>query len=136
VLDPPQWQRRVGAGERARPRHAVSGMGRARRRHAVRDLSALQRSRRYVSTVCREGFDAFAETERQIMADSPDPSVRLRALVRAYIHFATSNPAYFRIMFDSGFATACVARAMLRDCAVASRRAVDHGHDVFHQAFH
>jgi hypothetical protein len=78
----------------------------------------------------------IAETERQIMADSPDPSVRLRALVRAYIHFATSNPAYFRIMFDSGFATACVARAMLRDCAVASRRAVDHGHDVFHQAFH
>jgi hypothetical protein len=50
------------------------------------------------------------------MADSPDPSVRLRALVRAYIHFATSNPAYFRIMFDSGFAT-CVARVMLRDCA-------------------
>jgi AcrR family transcriptional regulator len=87
-------------------------------------------------TLCREGFDAFAETERQIMADSPDPSVRLRALVRAYIHFATSNPAYFRIMFDSGFATACVARAMLRDCAVVRRRAVDHGHDVFHQAFH
>jgi AcrR family transcriptional regulator len=39
-----------------------------------------------------------------MMGDSPDPWVRLRALVRAYIHFATSNPAYFRIMFDSGFA--------------------------------
>jgi AcrR family transcriptional regulator len=57
-----------------------------------------------LSTLCREGFDAFAEIERQVIADSPDPSVRLRGLVRAYIHFATSNPAYFRIMFDSGFA--------------------------------
>jgi AcrR family transcriptional regulator len=58
-----------------------------------------------LSTLCREGFDAFAETERQVIADSSDPWVRLRALVRAYIHFATSNPAYFRIMFDSGFAS-------------------------------
>jgi AcrR family transcriptional regulator len=57
-----------------------------------------------LSTLCRDGFDAFAEIERQMMGDSPDPWVRLRALVRAYIHFATSNPAYFRIMFDSGFA--------------------------------
>jgi AcrR family transcriptional regulator len=57
-----------------------------------------------LSTLCRQGFDALAETERQILADSPDPSVRLRALIRLYIQFATSNPAYFRIMFDSGFA--------------------------------
>jgi AcrR family transcriptional regulator len=57
-----------------------------------------------LSTLCREGFDAFVKIERQIMADSPDPSVRLRALVRLYIQFAISNPAYFRIMFDSGFA--------------------------------
>jgi AcrR family transcriptional regulator len=39
-----------------------------------------------------------------MMVDSPDPWVRLRALVWAYIQFATSNPAYFRIMFDSGLA--------------------------------
>jgi AcrR family transcriptional regulator len=57
-----------------------------------------------LSTLCREGFDAFAKTERQIIADGPDPSVRLRALLRLYIQFAISNPAYFRIMFDSGFA--------------------------------
>ncbi|WP_353373172.1 TetR/AcrR family transcriptional regulator, partial [Mycobacterium sp.] len=57
-----------------------------------------------LSTLCRQGFDALAETERQILVDSPDPSVRLRALIRLYIQFATSNPAYFRIMFDSGFA--------------------------------
>jgi AcrR family transcriptional regulator len=57
-----------------------------------------------LSTLCRKGFDAFAETERRTIADSPDLWVRLRALVRAYIHFATLNPAYFRIMFDSGFA--------------------------------
>jgi AcrR family transcriptional regulator len=57
-----------------------------------------------LSTLCREGFDALAEAERQVLADSPDPSVRLRALARRYIQFATSNPAYFRIMFDSGFA--------------------------------
>jgi AcrR family transcriptional regulator len=57
-----------------------------------------------LSTLCREGFDTFAKLERQIMADSPDPTIRLRALLRLYIQFATSNPAYFRIMFDSGFA--------------------------------
>jgi AcrR family transcriptional regulator len=35
-----------------------------------------------LSTLCRQGFDALAETERQILVDSPDPSVRLRALMR------------------------------------------------------
>ena len=30
-----------------------------------------------------DSFHAFGETERQMMADSPDPWVRLRALVRA-----------------------------------------------------
>jgi len=57
-----------------------------------------------LSTLCRNGFDAFGELEHEMMADSPDPWVRLRALVRAYIHFAVSNPGYFRIMFDSGLA--------------------------------
>jgi hypothetical protein len=57
-----------------------------------------------LSTLCRNGFDAFDETERQVMAKSSDPWARLRGLIRAYIHFATNNPAYFRIMFDSGFA--------------------------------
>jgi len=57
-----------------------------------------------LSTLCRNGFDAFDELERQVMAESSDPWARLRGLIRAYIHFATNNPAYFRIMFDSGFA--------------------------------
>jgi AcrR family transcriptional regulator len=57
-----------------------------------------------LSTLCRNGFDAFGEMERQMMADSSDPWLRLRALIRAYIHFAVSNPGYFRIMFDSGLA--------------------------------
>ena len=34
------------------------------------------------------------------MAKSSDPWARLRALTRAYIHFAISNPGYFRIMFS------------------------------------
>ena len=57
-----------------------------------------------LSTLCRDGFGAFGELEHEMMADNPDPWVRLRALVRAYIHFAVSNPGYFRIMFDSGLA--------------------------------
>jgi AcrR family transcriptional regulator len=57
-----------------------------------------------LSTLCRNGFDAFGEMERQMMADSSNPWLRLRALVRAYIRFAVSNPGYFRIMFDSGLA--------------------------------
>jgi len=57
-----------------------------------------------VSTLCRNGFEAFDEIERQMMAKSSDPWARLRGLIRAYLHFATNNPAYFRIMFDSGFA--------------------------------
>jgi AcrR family transcriptional regulator len=57
-----------------------------------------------LSTLCRDGFTAFEKIERQMMAKSSDPWLRLRGLIRAYIHFATKNPAYFRIMFDSGFA--------------------------------
>jgi AcrR family transcriptional regulator len=55
-----------------------------------------------LSTLCRNGFDAFAEAQRQAMASNSDPWQRLRALVRAHLHFAISNPDYFRIMFDSG----------------------------------
>ena len=57
-----------------------------------------------LSTLCRDGFTAFEKIERQTMAESSDPWLRLRGLIRAYIHFATKNPAYFRIMFDSGLA--------------------------------
>ena len=57
-----------------------------------------------LSTLCRDGFDAFAEIERRMMSRETDPWASTHALIRAYIHFATSNPSYFRIMFDSGFA--------------------------------
>jgi AcrR family transcriptional regulator len=57
-----------------------------------------------LSTLCRNGFDAFDEIERQMTTESSDRWARLRGLIRAYTHFATNNPAYFRIMFDSGFA--------------------------------
>lgn len=54
-----------------------------------------------LSTLCRDGFDGI---ERQSLAKSSDPWARLRGLIRACIHFATNNPARFRIMFDRGFA--------------------------------
>jgi AcrR family transcriptional regulator len=57
-----------------------------------------------LSTLCRDGFDAFRKAEQQMMAKTTDPWARLRGLVRVYVHFATNNPAYFRIMFDSGLA--------------------------------
>ena len=57
-----------------------------------------------LSTLCRNGFDAFAEVQRQATAGNSDPWQRLRALVRAHLRFAISNPDYFRIMFDSGLA--------------------------------
>ena len=57
-----------------------------------------------LSTLCRNGFDAFAEAQRQATAGNPDPWQRLRSLVRAHLRFAISNPDYFRIMFDSGLA--------------------------------
>jgi AcrR family transcriptional regulator len=57
-----------------------------------------------LSTLCRDGFDAFGKAERQMLTEASDPWARLRALIRVYVHFATNNPAYFRIMFDSGFA--------------------------------
>jgi AcrR family transcriptional regulator len=57
-----------------------------------------------LSTLCRNGFDAFAEAQRQATAGNPDPWQRLRALVRAHLRFAISNPDYFRIMFDGGLA--------------------------------
>ena len=57
-----------------------------------------------LSTLCRNGFDAFAEAQRKATAGNPDPWQRLRALVRAHLRFSISNPDYFRIMFDSGLA--------------------------------
>ena len=57
-----------------------------------------------LSTLCRDGFDAFGKAEREMMTETSDPWARLRGLIRVYVHFATNNPAYFRIMFDSGFA--------------------------------
>ena len=57
-----------------------------------------------LSTLCRDGFDAFGNAERQMLTEASDPWTRLRGLIRVYVHFATNNPAYFRIMFDSGFA--------------------------------
>jgi AcrR family transcriptional regulator len=57
-----------------------------------------------LSTLCRNGFDAFAEALRQATAGNADPWQRLRALIRAHLRFAISNPDYFRIMFDSGLA--------------------------------
>jgi AcrR family transcriptional regulator len=57
-----------------------------------------------LSTLCRDGFDAFGKAEGQMLTEASDPWTRLRGLIRVYVHFATNNPAYFRIMFDSGFA--------------------------------
>ena len=57
-----------------------------------------------LSTLCRDGFDAFGNAELQMLTEASDPWARLRGLIRVYVHFATNNPAYFRIMFDSGFA--------------------------------
>jgi AcrR family transcriptional regulator len=58
-----------------------------------------------LSTLCRDGFDAFRKVERQMMTKTSDRWARLRGLVRVYLRFTTNNPAYFRIMFDSGFAS-------------------------------
>jgi AcrR family transcriptional regulator len=57
-----------------------------------------------LSTLLRDGFAEFEKIEREIIATSPDHWERLRSMLRAYVHFATSNPAYFRIMYDSGLA--------------------------------
>jgi hypothetical protein len=48
-----------------------------------------------ISITMKAGAAAYRKTS--------DPWARLRGLIRVYVHFATNNPAYFRIMFDSGF---------------------------------
>jgi AcrR family transcriptional regulator len=57
-----------------------------------------------LSTLLVDGFDKFEKIERLIVATRSDRWGRLRSLLVAYVHFATSNPAYFRIMYDSGLA--------------------------------
>jgi AcrR family transcriptional regulator len=57
-----------------------------------------------LSTLLRDGFAEFETIERQIVATNSDRWERLRSLLVAYVHFATNNPAYFRIMYDSGLA--------------------------------
>jgi AcrR family transcriptional regulator len=57
-----------------------------------------------LSTLLHDGLNEFEKIERQIVAASSDRWERLRSLLVAYVHFAMSNPAYFRIMYDSGLA--------------------------------
>jgi AcrR family transcriptional regulator len=57
-----------------------------------------------LSTLLVDGFDKFEKIEQQIIATISNRWERLRSLLVAYVHFATSNPAYFRIMYDSGLA--------------------------------
>lgn len=78
--------RRAGVSQAAPYRH-------------FRDKEAL------LAAVAEEGFRAMTEGMRQAAAPhAGDPLGRLRASGSAYIEFATSHPAHFRIMFGRGAA--------------------------------
>jgi AcrR family transcriptional regulator len=56
-----------------------------------------------LSTLCLAGFDKLAKAETDSLTEvGDDPLERLRQSIATYVRFSTRNPAYFRIMFDSG----------------------------------
>jgi AcrR family transcriptional regulator len=56
-----------------------------------------------LSDLCVQGFDKLAQAERDnLLRAGSDPLERLRSCIATYVTFSTHNPAYFRIMFDSG----------------------------------
>ena len=52
-----------------------------------------------LAAVATDGFHAFDEALAAAGRDAPDPLERLRRLGVAYVHFATTHPEHFRVMF-------------------------------------
>jgi AcrR family transcriptional regulator len=79
-----------------------------------------------IGAVVERGWIRFSAELDRVVAQHPDPLARLTALGRAYIDFAVSQPAVFRLFFDergreptrdAGLATF----ATLLDCVAQAR---------------
>ncbi len=54
-----------------------------------------------VQALCNEGFAGLEKTmAARAAAAGPAPQARMQALGRAYVEYATSHPAHFRLMFS------------------------------------
>ncbi|HSE40939.1 MAG TPA: TetR/AcrR family transcriptional regulator, partial [Acidobacteriota bacterium] len=72
----------------------AAGVSHAAPYHHFKDKNGL------LAAVAEEGFRRFdTYQERALRAAPSEPSERLRALGRAYVRFALSNPHFFRVMF-------------------------------------
>src|SRR5215510_4108231 len=82
------------AGLSLREAARSAGVSHAAPYHHFKDKAAL------LAAVAEEGFLRFdAFQRRSLRSASRSPAARLRALGKAYIHFAIKNPHYFRVMF-------------------------------------
>lgn len=52
-----------------------------------------------MAAIAMDGFEMLRQETVAATADDPDPMHRLRAAGKAYVRFATSHPAHFRVMF-------------------------------------
>jgi AcrR family transcriptional regulator len=52
-----------------------------------------------LGTLATRGFESLTERLVAAQAGAPDPTVALRAMLDAYLQFASDQPAYFRLMF-------------------------------------
>lgn len=61
--------------------------------HHFPDRAAL------LTALSDEGFHRLADTLTEAHAAAPTPATALEAIINAYVDFARTNPAYFRLMF-------------------------------------
>jgi AcrR family transcriptional regulator len=76
----------------------IAGVSHAAPYHHFKDKSAL------LAAVAEEGFRRFDMFQLKALRAAPSrPSAQLKALGKAYVHFAIKNPHFFRIMFRKDF---------------------------------
>ena len=79
-----------------------------------------------LDAIAASGFEALEQKMRSAIADLADGKAAVRAIAHAYIAFATSNPALYRLMFGPEFARPDF-------CAVSSEAAGESAKNVLRE---
>ncbi|MRR16528.1 MAG: TetR/AcrR family transcriptional regulator [Deltaproteobacteria bacterium] len=84
------------------------------------------------------GFDILYEEICRAAGRRKDPFLRMRAVTRAFIHFAVSNPQYYKIMltmdmpmYDKFAGTPL--ENVAGEVVAASKRLIDYGHQLMEE---
>jgi AcrR family transcriptional regulator len=84
------------------------------------------------------GFNILYEQTRQAYDSQKDPFARMQAVTKAFIHFAVSNPQYYKIMLTwdvpmyNQFAGTPL-QEVAAEVVAASKRLIDYGHHLMEE---